>query len=383
MSWSWGPDRTVGESIVELSRDYKNLTFTAPRVVLGRAIYPDIESARSDVVCGSSRVECHFYLDLMQLDLAISYENVANTLRESNKQLESAVKKLKLQQSQLVQSEKMASLGLLAAGVAHEINNPVGFIQSNLATLGQYLEVMKNLIGVYRSLAECMTKEGVNEARQKIFDIEAIEKEEDLTYILEDTEALIAESRNGTARISEIVKGLKSFSRAEGEKPRDADINECIESTLKMVWNEIKYHCEVEKDFGEIPHLMCFSGELSQVFVNLLTNAAQTISGSGKIRVATALVDEQIEIRVTDIGSGIDPEHLADLFSAFFTTKPEGQGTGLGLSISYSIVEKHGGSITVESEKGKGSTFIIRLPLEGGCDALSSEEAPVAAVAAK
>lgn len=268
-------------------------------------------------------------------------------------------------ESQLIQSEKLASLGQLAAGVAHEINNPVGFVKSNVGTLTEYVEIFTRLLNVYEELAEATRSE--DKAQQKVLldKIQTIRKEEGLADIQEDVTELLTESTDGLIRVTEIVQNLKSFARLDEASVKEANINEGIKATLKVVWNELKYKSEINTELGEIPDIRCSPGQLNQVFMNLLVNAAQAIPERGTITIKTEANSSEIIIRISDTGTGIPEDKLSQIFTPFYTTKPVGQGTGLGLSIIYGIIQKHNGNIAVESELGVGTTFIIRLPLEG------------------
>ncbi len=285
------------------------------------------------------------------------FNNMMHVLEMKNKELEDAYTKLKATQVQILQSEKMASIGQLAAGVAHEINNPMGFISSNLGTLSKYLnklaEFINTQIEIIESLNSTDASERLNELKKKL----------KLDYILEDLGQLIKESLEGTDRVKKIVQNLKSFSRVDEAEYKFADINECIESTLNIVWNELKYKATVTKEYGEIPQSKCYPHQLNQVFMNLLVNAAQAIEKQGEIKIKTWNGDGFINISISDSGSGIPEDKLNRIFEPFFTTKPVGKGTGLGLSITYDIVKKHGGGIEVASKAGQGTTFTVRLPV--------------------
>lgn len=276
-----------------------------------------------------------------------------------------AKKKLEEAQAYILQSEKLASIGQLAAGVAHEINNPVGFVMSNLGTLDGYSKTWKKLLDAHQELANAVGQDNGANINDILVRIDDIRKSEDFDFIQKDTGQLISESLDGTNRIKEIVQGLKSFARLDESEVKEVDIHECINTTLKVVWNELKYKCEVEKKLAEVPRFRGYPGQINQVFMNLLVNAAQAIPERGKITIETKSTDHNIIITVSDTGKGILQEHLKDIFNPFFTTKPVGKGTGLGLAIVYGIIEKHNGTIDVESEVGKGTTFTISLPLKG------------------
>jgi PAS domain S-box-containing protein len=274
-------------------------------------------------------------------------------------------KELKAKQNQLIQADKMASIGQLAAGVAHEINNPIGFITSNLHTLKEYTGTLTRLIDRYVEFEQAV-RDGDEERIRGLRDsLGEIREEEDLEFIREDLSALLDESVEGTSRVKEIVQNLKTFARVDDVQVKEADVNELIESTLKIVWNELKYKCVVVKNYGKLPRLRCYPQKLNQVFMNLLVNAAQAIPEKGEIRIETAVRNEEAVVWIQDNGSGIPADRLSRIFEPFFTTKPVGKGTGLGLSISYGIIRNHGGKLDVESEPGRGTCFVIRLPLSG------------------
>ena len=268
----------------------------------------------------------------------------------------------------LVQQEKMASVGLLAAGVAHEINNPMGFISSNLNTLESYEKDLRSLIDQYSALVsglkeEAMaTEEGRASISEKLGRITALGKDIDIDFILDDIPNLMKECREGCERIKKIVIDLKDFAHPGEDKLKSADINIGLDSTLNVVWNELKYKAMLTKNYGDLPMVRCYPQQLKQVFMNLLVNAAQAIEKKGAIKIATRGADGYVEIKISDTGSGIPKEHVSKIFDPFFTTKEVGEGTGLGLNVVYNIIKKHKGSIDVESEVGKGTTFTIRIP---------------------
>ena len=293
---------------------------------------------------------------LLETQAVVQYEHVVslNTrLAETNKQLSQA-------QNQLLQSEKMASIGQLAAGVAHEINNPIGFVNSNLGTLDKYLANIFALLTRYEEAEALMDghEHELDELRQ-------FKKKIDLGYLRDDIKALLTESQQGLERVKKIVIDLKDFSHiGASDKWTWADVQQGLESTLSVVWNELKYKCEVKKEYATLPQVYCLPSQLNQVFMNLLVNAAQAIEERGVITIRTGQENAQVWVEVADTGKGIVPENLSRIFDPFFTTKPVGSGTGLGLSVSYSIVEKHHGRIEVHSEVGKGSAFRVWLPVE-------------------
>ncbi|GEM_PF-1100977 len=295
-------------------------------------------------------------------------QNLETMVEQRTTELQKTLSDLRDTQSQLIQSEKMASIGQLAAGVAHEINNPVGFVKSNLGAIDKYWKDVKKLIDCYQSLETVIgTKNVVNVnavLHNVLEDIDKTKQEIDLPFIVDDYENVINESREGMKRIIKIVSDLKDFAHPGEGKLKYAQINENIDSTLNVIWNELKYKATVTKDYGKLPEVECYPQQLNQVFMNILVNAAQSIEEKGEIDISTRAFDENIEIKISDTGSGIPEENLTKIFDPFFTTKDIGKGTGLGLNVAYNIIESHNGTIEVESETGKGTTFTIRIPVE-------------------
>ena len=276
-----------------------------------------------------------------------------------SEQLASAYDELKATHSQLLHQEKMASIGQLAAGVAHEINNPMGFISSNLGTMAKYLERLEGFLELQSAgveeVAPDQVKDEIAQARQKF----------KVDYILGDAKNLLAESQDGAERVRTIVQNLKSFSRLDEVQATEVDLNECLESTITIAWNELKYKTTLKREYGELPAVKCLPQQLNQVFLNILVNAAHAIEKQGEVTIATRREGEEVVITIHDNGSGIPEEIRSRIFEPFFTTKEVGKGTGLGLSISYDIIKKHNGSIEVESSPQTGTTFTIKLPIEG------------------
>ena len=289
---------------------------------------------------------------VLQRTAALSQQLTA--LTESNRKLEEA-------QFQLLQSEKLASIGQLAAGVAHEINNPIGFINSNLGTLGGYVESLLAIDAAYTDVQHAL-EPGVQLAFEAV---NTLKTSSDHAFMVEDLRQLIKESRDGLERVKTIVRDLKDFARVGSAEWAWADIHLGLESTLNIVWNELKYKATVEREYGTLPPVHCIPSQLNQVFMNLLVNAAHAIEGQGVIRVRTGCNGKQVWVEVTDTGIGIPPENVTRIFDPFFTTKALGKGTGLGLSLAWGIVQRHRGSIEVESQPGKGSTFRVLLPTDG------------------
>ncbi len=280
-------------------------------------------------------------------------------LTRTNRELKALNAKLELAQTQLLQSDKMASIGMLAAGVAHEINNPVGFIKSNMQSLRKYVEDLLRVVNAYEQVEALLP-----EHRASFAELHRLEDLIEFEYEKQDILALMSESSQGLDRVTKIVQDLKDFSHMESQdKWVLDDIHKGIDSTLNVIWNELKYTCEVNKEYGVLPPVECVLSQLNQVFMNLLVNAAQAIETHGTITIRTGTEGDGVWIEIADTGTGIAAENLGRIFDPFYTTKPVGKGTGLGLSVSYSIVQKHHGRISVDSESGKGTTFRICLPV--------------------
>jgi PAS domain S-box-containing protein len=279
-------------------------------------------------------------------------------LRRANEDLRETNAKLEQAHNQLLQTEKMASIGVLAAGVAHEINNPVGFVSSNLSTLKNYVQDLLRVIDTYGQHHEVLEQDP-----ERLKAIEAVKTAIELDYLKEDIDALLDESADGLRRVKAIVQSLKDFSHAGTGQWQWANMHAGIDSTLNVVNNEIKYKATVVKEYGVLPDIECLPLELNQVFMNMLVNAAHAIDQAGEIRIRTGAEQDKVWIEFTDNGCGIPPADLTRIFDPFFTTKPVGKGTGLGLSLSYGIIQKHHGRIEVDSEPGKGTCFRIWLPV--------------------
>jgi signal transduction histidine kinase len=296
---------------------------------------------------------------LERTDLVIALQQSNKDLEKERSTLQEMVEKLRDTQNQLLQAEKMASIGQLAAGVAHEINNPIGFVNSNLGTLAGYIEDMFSVIDAY--------EQTVAEVDQNLIDrekIDSLRKKLQFELLREDVPDLLHESRDGLARVKNIVNDLKDFSRMPAAEWQYVDLHQGLESTLNIVGNEIKYKADVVRNYGVLPEVECLPSQLNQVFLNLLMNAAQAISERGTIILSSGTEKETVWVAITDSGQGISPKNLSRIFEPFFTTKPVGKGTGLGLSLSYSIVQKHHGRIEVGSKVGEGTTFRVVLPVK-------------------
>ena len=281
---------------------------------------------------------------------------IESQLVDNKNELEKAFQELKLSQSKLLQSEKMASVGQLAAGVAHEINNPMGFISQNLKSLKKYVVKLMSFIEAQKSAIK-------NPSDSTFGELKILEKKLKLDYLIEDTTDLIDESLDGSERVQTIVKNLKTFSRIDQNELQSIDLNNCIDDTINIIWNELKYKASLEKNYGELPFITCLPQQLGQVFMNLMINASHAIDTKGIIEICSWADKDKVYASVSDDGGGIPKENLARIFEPFFTTKDVGKGTGLGLSMVYDIIKGHQGEITVESELGTGTTFTIALPI--------------------
>lgn len=290
-------------------------------------------------------------------DLVDSFNEMSVQIIESDHKLkkqvellEQANNKIKNTQNQLVQSAKLASLGELVAGIAHELNNPIGFIYSNIGHLREYSQSLFKII---------------DKAHKNANELDLLIVEEDYAYIKKDFPKLIQSCEEGSNRAKDIVLGLRNFSRADEEKTQAFDVNAGLDSTLKLLSGEIKNKALVRKDYNEVPKINCNINQMKQVFMNIINNACQAIDEQGNIHITTQFLanEKVVQVKIEDSGSGIEKDNLEKIFDPFYTTKSVGEGTGLGLSISYGIVKSHGGTIEVLSEVGKGTTFMVNLPV--------------------
>lgn len=274
---------------------------------------------------------------------------------------------LKTMHNMMLQSEKMAAIGQLTAGVAHEINTPTGYVANNLKTLEKYQTDFNRLIEQYRELVSLLklteNQESISaHCQAKIEEIETFQKNVEIDYLLEDVLELIGDCRQGAERIKTIVTDLKAFVHPGEETMKSTDINQGLATTLNVVYNELKYKAELHTEFGPTPNVMAVSQQLNQVFMNILINAAQAIEKRGQIFIKTKKNNDFAEVIIRDTGCGIPEKDLHRIFDPFFTTKPVGKGTGLGMHIALDIIRKHRGDIQVQSKVGEGTTFTIRLP---------------------
>ena len=302
---------------------------------------------------------------------------------QNAQQLAEAYDQLKSSQAALVQSEKMASLGQMVAGVAHEINTPLGYVRNNVEMVQGVFTQLRELLGEHERLTQMLTDEGADEQALSQLLFKLIAEAQDLhdSKLLDDTEALFGDTLFGVDTIKDLVINLRNFSRLDAARVAEVNLNDCLDQTLVIANNVLKNKVEVIKRYGEIPQVACSPSQINQVLLNMMSNAVQAIEhDQGKLLLKTETEGAWVRISIQDNGKGIAQEHLPKIFDPFFTTKPVGQGTGLGLSISYQIVQAHGGTIHVASVPGKGTRFIISLPLAAPLQ--STAQAPDAARAA-
>jgi two-component system, NtrC family, sensor kinase len=292
-----------------------------------------------------------------------SIRNAEEELRSRFYELQDTNNKLAEAQNQLLQSDKMASIGQLAAGVAHEINNPVGFVSSNLNTLRQYIDELMGLLDAFAAATDAAANTEASAAAQAA--LAKARKAVELDYLKEDLPQLLDESADGLTRVKKIVQDLKDFSRVDQADWQEADLNAGIESTLNVVRHEVKYKAEVVLALTPLPAVLCLAAQLNQVFMNLIVNASHAIVERGTITLSSGTQDSWVWLQVEDTGCGMRDEVRRRIFEPFYTTKDVGKGTGLGLSLSFSIVQKHGGAIQVNSTPGVGSKFRVWVPIAG------------------
>ena len=340
-SGKWGVDEATGKKVLSGS--------------IG--IIRDVtESTRNKKAIEQKNIE----LRLINVNLEAREKELEGMLGEVKKSHE----ELKKAQAQLLQSEKLASIGQLAAGIAHEVNNPLGFLGSNIAILGNYMETFKSLLGQVRTLQEAVGRQDPGLISEEAQKIARLGDSLDIPYFMEDAGRLVQGTLSGVDRIKKIMTELKTFSRKDEGARQAADLNDIVEGVLSIVWNEIKYKAELRKEYGQVPMVKCNPQQIGQVVLNLLLNAVQALEDQGVITVRTFARDGGVCLEVSDTGKGIPPEILDKIFEPFFTTKEQGKGTGLGLSISSDIVQKHKGLIEVASREHQGTTFTVWLPLE-------------------
>jgi signal transduction histidine kinase len=364
----------------QLRRVFGSIATTPPGLT---ELLTAISQAYDDADAERTRIERA--LDLMSVELnerneqlradLVERQRSRDELQKRSDEQQALIRRLEDAHNQLLQAEKMASIGQLAAGVAHEINNPIGYVGSNLGTLREYVNALLDIIAEFESRAPRLPAADVAALREAM-------SAHEFEYLRKDIVCLLEESTAGVHRVKQIVQDLKDFSHAGEKAWLWADLHKGLDSTLNIVQNEIKYVASVTRRYGDIPQVECLASQLNQVFLNLLVNAAHSFAGAtrhGSIVVTTGCLGEgEVFVEVADDGCGIAPEHLTRIFDPFFTTKPVGTGTGLGLSLSYGIVRRHGGRIEVSSERDVGTTFRVCLPIRQ-CRAAAPETTPAVA----
>lgn len=277
----------------------------------------------------------------------------------ANHELKTANETLRKQQRTMVKNEKLAALGELSAGIAHEINNPLAFIISNINTLEDYCNHFTSITHTAQKVGS-----NTNIDNQAAYNLTEELAKQDVNYMINDSRLIFEEVREGLDRVKDIVTNLKSFSRTQSSDREKANVRDCVSSALKIANNKIKYHCEVVQEFTPTPEVYCNKNELTQVFLNIILNAAQAIIKQGTITINTHCSDDYIIIDISDTGIGIPEENINKIFNPFFTAKPLGEGTGLGLSVSYGIIKDLDGTISAESTPGEGTTFTVLIPID-------------------
>ena len=359
----WAARKVLDEGLPAAMRDGSWRGETALRARDGR------ETPVSQVIVAHRAADGGVeYLSSIMRDMS-EQQRAEAELRASHRDLKAAFECLEQAQAQLLQSEKMASIGQLAAGVAHEINNPVGYVNSNLGTLRGYIDDLFRLLATYEKAGPLLAGDPLLQA-----ELASLKQTLDLGFLREDTLNLVKESQEGITRVKKIVADLKEFSHVDRAVWQQADLRLGIDSTLNIVHNEIKYKAEIVKDYGELPLIECIPAQLDQVFLNLLVNAAQAIETRGTITLTTGTDGDGVFVEIRDTGQGMPAEVQKRIFEPFFTTKPVGKGTGLGLSLSYGIVQKHHGRIDVVSEPGRGTSFRVWLPVGQGQEGQATEK---------
>lgn len=360
--------------LIEVNESYCQMSGYSSRELLTMSI-PDIEAnetadetadhIKKVIALGESRFESrHRRKDGTVFDVEVSVQSRPSEggqmiafIRDISERKRAEKERAETHLS-LIQQDKMASIGQLAAGVAHEINNPIGFIRSNLDTLDKHIDKLTRYLSIVEELAAVESGSAIGdrltEERSRLH----------IDFVRRDIGLLLKECSDGAERIIKIVRDMSVFTHHDAVKNMLLDINDCCETVISIIWNKIRFMATLKREYGQIPPVLCNSQQISQVLMNLMINAAQAIEEHGEITIRSWASDDSVFLSISDTGCGIAPEHIHHIFEAFYTTKEVGVGTGLGLSISLDIIKQHGGDITVESELGRGSRFTVRLPLE-------------------
>lgn len=343
------------KEIKAIKKNIEVVEFKYHRTVIDKAAITNVLNASIEEIEAQKKIVEHAKNEIARNMFEMDKQK--QLIEIKNRVLNETMTNLKETQSQLIQSEKMASLGQLTAGVAHEINNPINFVSANIKPLKEDLSDLIKCINYYQ---QTVKEKGLE---KEFADVQKFNEQTDIDFVLTEVNDLLRGIEEGASRTSEIVKGLRNFSRMDQHVVKKADLNEGIESTLTLLHSTYRDRIEVVKDLGKIPEIDCFPGQINQVFMNLLSNAVQAINGGGKIFIKTSADQNNVHIAIKDTGSGMTEEIRTKIFDPFFTTKEVGKGTGLGLSISYGIIEKHHGKLEVFSQPGQGAEFVITLPL--------------------
>lgn len=362
---------SAGQSISKLQTTYARLTITAPRVMVGEVRYPNFQAACVELLTDAGLIKCFFCLDTMRLDLTTSYEEAMTSLVEVNEQLRAANQMLQQQQSQLVHAEKMASLGVLASGVAHEINNPLFFIESNLGTLEEYVEVIDKSFHLYEQLAESL-HQATSPDGNPLGAIMSQRADEDLDFVLADTKDLMNETSQGVRRIKHVVQGLRDFSPMDQAETSEADITNVLQMAVNLAREQLPANATMDCRTHPVPLVRCNPSDMGQVFTCLLLNAVEAIGEDGAIEIVAEADAHCVRVVVRDDGGGIEPDVLPKLRDPFYSTKAKQGHAGLGLSIAHGIVRNHGGQLRIRNRSQGGVKVIVELPLVQGCALVSA-----------
>ncbi|TQV80016.1 ATP-binding protein [Aliikangiella coralliicola] len=308
-----------------------------------------------------------------KVNIFLRLDKQQRQLKTKHKELQKAYYDINKAQSELARSKKLASIGQLAAGVAHEINNPLGFVTSNTNSLQSYFNDFKMLFQLYRALEQAIVEQKPEAAVHSILkDISKSKQQLDFDFLLDDIKDIFSETKSGLERVKKIITNLKVFSDAEVEENSSIGIEQCIESSLWLVKSQIQKEFKIEKSFCKDVELICNASHIKLALMNIILNAVQAIQENGVIRISTEIRDDDIIICVQDNGVGMEQEVLRDIFNPFFTTKAIGEGSGLGLSVSFDIIKQHNGDINATSRPGEGSEFVVTLPLARTTDKVAA-----------